>query len=79
MPAVTITRNDLVETLDRILDKGIVVNQEVAISPAGVLPLKAIEKVRIESISIQPHGSYAMDTDDLGDLFPYWRRDFWTK
>ena len=79
MPAVTITRNDLVETLDRILDKGIVVNQEVAISPAGVLPPQTVGKVRIEKISIQPYGRSAIDIDDLCDFFPYWRRDFWTK
>ncbi|HEY6969130.1 MAG TPA: gas vesicle protein GvpJ [Candidatus Angelobacter sp.] len=77
---VTVATNDYLETLDRILDKGIVVNNEVVISRAGVIvPPPPVERVLVESISIQPHGFAPMDIDDLQYLFPYWRRDFWTK
>ena len=79
-PAVTIERNDLIDTLDRILDKGIVVDLEIVISLAGVgLPPGRVEKVRIEKISIQPHGRFAIPIDPPEDLFPFWRRDLWTK
>jgi len=78
--AVTIEKNDLTDTLDRILDKGIVVNQEIVISLTGVgLPPGAVEKVRIEKISIQPYGRFAIEIDPPEDLFPFWRRDLWTK
>lgn len=79
-PMVTIEGDDYVDTLDRILDKGIVVDQYLVISQAGVFPLLPVfDKVRIERISIQPFGASAIEIDAPGDLFPYWRRDLWTK
>lgn len=71
---------DLIDTLDRILDKGIVVDQWVRISlVGGVLVPQPVEFVRVEKISIQTEGSRPYEGDDLTNLFPYWRRDLWSK
>lgn len=80
-PSRHITENDLSEVLDRILDKGIVIDQTVRISLTGgattVQP--TVEYVRIEKFSIQASGQSPKEIENLEDLFPYWRRDLWSK
>lgn len=74
---------DLIDTLDRILDKGIVVDQWVRLSLTGgalvALVPQPVEFVRVEKISVQTEGQRPLERDDLTNLFPYWRRDLWSK
>lgn len=79
-PTNTFADRDLIDTLDRILDKGIVVDQWVRISlTGGALVLQPVEFVRVEKISIQIEGQRQLEREDLTNLFPYWRRDLWSK
>ena len=71
---------DLIDTLDRILDKGIVVDNWVRISlVGGVLPPERVRHVSVERISVQTTGQRPVESDGLENLFPYWRRDLWSK
>ena len=75
-----IPEDDWTEVLDRILDKGIVIDQRIQISFAGVTAiLPKVEHVRIEKFSIQASGQSPKEIENLDDLFPYWRRDLWSK
>ena len=38
-----------------------------------------VEFVRVEKISVQTEGQRPLERDDLTNLFPYWRRDLWSK
>lgn len=59
-----------IDVLDRILDKGIIVEAWVRISLQGC---------RVEIISPIVAGDVHIESDDLSGFFPYWRRDLWTK
>ena len=75
-----IPENDWTEVLDRILDKGIVVDQTVRISVSGISAVQpTVEYVRIEKFSVQASGQNPREGENLDDLFPYWRRDLWSK
>ena len=75
-----IADKDFTDTLDRILDKGIVIDQLVRVTMSGItLELPNVEQIRIEKISIQAFGQYAIENEGLENLFPYWRRDRWSK
>jgi hypothetical protein len=78
-PAIRAARDDLLDTLDRILDKGIVIDQFVNISITGALPPERVQRILVESISIQEYGQDAVELEDFENLFPYWRRDLWSK
>ena len=74
---------DLIDTLDRILDKGIVIDQLVWLKLSGTqiehLPPPRVRSVSIERISVQATGERPVEYEDWRDLFPYWRRDLWSK
>ena len=69
-PAISAVRDDLLYTLDRILDKGIVIDQFVRISLAGALPPERVQRILVERISIQPYGQHAVELEDFKSLFP---------
>jgi hypothetical protein len=60
---------DLVDVLDRILDKGIVIPNVIVFSQGGTHVSPVL--LRAEDLRLE--------TDDLTDLFAFWRRDLWTK
>ena len=74
---------DLIDTLDRILDKGIVIDQLVWLKPSATqiehLPPPRVRSVSIERISVQATGERPVESEGLENLFPYWRRDLWSK
>jgi len=59
----------LIDVLDRILDKGIVVDQWIRLAANGA----QLEPIAVNAANIR------VETDDLSHLFAYWRRDLWTK
>jgi hypothetical protein len=77
---------DLVSILDRVLDKGIVVDSWIRVMLQG-------SEVRTEQRMVDAHASVVSTAVYLGygeqahweedkrmqDLFPYWRRDLWSK
>ena len=79
-PHVPTADRSLVDTLDRILDKGIVIDSLMLISLEGAkLPAGNIQAVHVEKISVQTSGQHAREPEDLANLFPFWRRDLWSK
>ena len=75
-----IADKDFTDTLDHILDKGIVIDQLVRIITSGTtLELPNVERIRIEKISIQASGQRPIEIEELESLFPFWRRDLWSK
>lgn len=78
---------DLISILDRVLDKGIVVDSWIRVMPQG-------SEVRIEQWVVDAHASVVSTAVSVGYgdqahweggkkafevLFPYWRRDLWSK
>jgi hypothetical protein len=80
--------DDLISVLDRVLDKGIVLEswarlslQESGFSNADSR-IPAGSKISVESSAVYvgygSRGSWREDVE-LDDLFPFWRRDLWSK
>ena len=80
--------DDLISVLDRVLDKGIVLEswarlslQESGFSNADSR-IPAGSKISVESSAVYvgygTRGSWREDVE-LDDLFPFWRRDLWSK
>ncbi|MBZ5493296.1 MAG: gas vesicle protein [Acidobacteriia bacterium] len=80
--------DDLISVLDRVLDKGIVLEswarlslQESGFSNADSR-VPAGSKISVESSAVYvgygTRGSWREDVE-LDDLFPFWRRDLWSK
>jgi hypothetical protein len=80
--------DDLISVLDRVLDKGIVLEswarlslQESGFSGADSRTASA-SKISVESSSVYvgygTRGSWREDLE-LEDLFPFWRRELWSK
>jgi hypothetical protein len=79
--------DDLISVLDRVLDKGIVLEswarlslQESGFTADSRVP--AGSKISVESSAVYvgygTRGSWREDLE-LDDLFPFWRRDLWSK
>jgi hypothetical protein len=79
---------DLVSVLDRVLDKGIVVDSWARLSlqesglASGDSGLPSGSRISVESSAVYVgygnRGSWRHDLD-MEDLFPFWRRDLWSK
>jgi hypothetical protein len=73
---------DLVSILDRVLDKSIVVESWVPVGLQGGEFWVADAAARIASSAVYlgygEQGSWKED-GETEKLFPYWRRDLWTK
>lgn len=71
------------DVLDRVLDKGIVIEAWAQISMAGVtcsVDGRATASFVLSSAEIyEGYGEHTQKRELLGHLFPYWRKDLWTK
>ena len=83
MPIHISTSDSLGDVLDRVLDKGIVIEPWVRISlRRGILRLNSatVENFVLSSAEIyEGYGEDSRKRELLSDLFPYWRKDLWTK
>jgi hypothetical protein len=80
--------DDLISVLDRVLDKGIVLESWVRLSlhETGFTPadsrVPSGSKISVELSAVYVgYGTRGTWREDLGleDLFPYWRRNLWSK
>ena len=76
------TTGDLIGILDRVLDKSIVVESWIRIGLEGIELRVADARACVASSAVYvgygDEGSWK-EGKDLEDLFPFWRRDLWTK
>jgi hypothetical protein len=80
--------DDLISVLDRVLDKGIVMESwaRLSLQESGLVPVDAGvpsgSKISVESSAIYvgygTRGAWREDAN-LEHLVPYWRRDPWRK
>lgn len=74
--------DDLISLLDRVLDKGIVLESWARLSLQETGPAVAGNKISVESSAVYvgygTRGTWRADLE-LEDLFPFWRRDLWSK
>ena len=80
--------DDLISVLDRVLDKGIVLESwaRLSLQESGLTSADArvpsCSRISVESSAIYigygSRGAWREDPE-LEHLFPYWRRDFWRK
>jgi len=88
MQPLVANTDDLISLLDRVLDKGIVLEswarlslQESGFSAADSRSPSA-SKISVESSAVYvgygKRGTWREDVE-LEDLFPFWRREFWSK
>lgn len=80
---------DLISLLDRVLDKGIVMDKWACLSlqdsglasPDSRIPSGS--RISVESSAVYVgygiRGMWRHDLDMDEDLFPFWRRDLWSK
>ena len=73
---------DLVSILDRVLDKSIVVESWIHIGLQGIELRVADARSCIASSAVYSgygdQGSWK-EGKDVEDMFPFWRRDLWTR
>lgn len=70
---------DLMSVLERVLDKSIVVGSSAAVGVAGC-DLAALNLTcSVASSSIHSGYGQRWNDDREPELFPFWRRDLWTK
>ena len=73
---------DLVSVLDRVLDKSIVVESSIRMGLQEVDLRVADAKASVTSSAVYAgygdEGSW-QEGKGVKELFPYWRRDLWTK
>jgi Gas vesicle protein len=77
----------LISVLDRVLDKGIVLESWVRIVLNGLEPVSVDARLSAAGISVEASAVYLgydelgawVELDKSGNLFPCWRRDLWTK
>jgi hypothetical protein len=76
------TGDDLVSVLDRVLDKGIVVDAWVRLTMQGREPVAADSRLTVSSSAVYvgygERGAWRED-QKVASLFPYWRRGFRSK
>jgi hypothetical protein len=74
--------DDLISLLDRVLDKGIVLESWARLSVQETGPAVAGNRISVESSAVYvgygTRGTWRGDLD-VEDLFPFWRRDLWSK
>jgi hypothetical protein len=80
--------DDLISVLDRVLDKGIVLESwaRLSLQESGFTSadsrVPSGSKISVESSAVYvgygKRGSWREDVE-LDDLFPFWRRDLWSK
>ena len=78
--------DDLISVLDRVLDKGIVLESwaRLSLHESGLAPedsrVPSGSKISVESSAVYigygSRGAWREDRE-LEHLFPYWRRDLW--
>lgn len=87
MEPLVASTEDLMSVLDRVLDKGIIIDPWVRVNlqAVGLLTVDARlggEKLAVESAAVyvgyEEPGIW-VELDTFGNLFPFWRRDLWTK
>ena len=76
------TSDDLVSILDRVLGKSIVIESRVVTGLRGIELGSAGARARLASSAV--YDGYGQQESwkqgrDLDELFPFWRRDLWTK
>src|SRR5262245_43529766 len=78
---------DLISVLDRVLDKGIVIDPWVRISLHGIQLVTVDPRLAGANLALAAAAVYVgyeepgswVELDRAVNLFPYWRKDFWTK
>jgi hypothetical protein len=80
--------DDLISVLDRVLDKGIVMDKWASLSLqessliAAESRVASDYRVTVESSAVYvgygKRGTWRKDLE-MEDLFPFWRREFWSK
>ena len=87
MTAASAPANNLTDVLDRVLDKGIVIDAYVRMGQGG-LECVVSSPWRLKLVSADVEFSYGESTEErrqrqelqkMDQLFPFWRRDLWTK
>ena len=80
--------DDLISLLDRVLDKGIVLESwaRLSLQESGLTSVDARvpsgSRIFVESSAVYVgYGARGTWREDLGlgDLFPFWRRELWSK
>ena len=73
--------DDLISVLDRVLDKGIVVDASIQMSLFGCDLIATDAKISVASSAVYVGygkiGTWRHDLD-VEDLFPFWRRELWS-
>jgi len=74
---------DLVSILDRVLDKGIVVETWMPVALQGkeqwvADPCPSVVSTAV-SVGYAEQAHWEQDKKGVDVLFPFWRRDLWTK
>jgi hypothetical protein len=74
--------DDLISVLDRVLDKGIVVDPWARLTLQSQKPFSVDSRIEVESSAVYVGygkiGTWRHDLD-VEDLFPFWRRELWSK
>jgi hypothetical protein len=74
--------DDLISVLDRVLDKGIVMDKWACLALQETGPAISGNRVSVASSAVYvgygTRGTWREDLE-LEDLFPFWRRDLWSK
>jgi hypothetical protein len=73
---------DLISVLDRVLDKSIVVESWIQLGLEGADLRVADARACVASSAVYSgYGDQGLwkEGKDVEDLFPFWRRDLWTK
>ena len=88
MRALVANTDDLISVLDRVLDKGIVLDSwaRLSLQESGLISVDARvpsgSRISVESSAVYVgYGTRGTWREDLGleDLFPFWRRELWSK
>jgi hypothetical protein len=88
MHPLVASTEDLISVLDRVLDKGIVLESwaRLSLQESGFTSadsrVPSGSKISVESSAVYvgygKRGSWREDVE-LDDLFPFWRRELWSK
>ena len=88
MPTLVANTDDLISVLNRVLDKGIVFDAWVRITLPGI-QLAPIADARLggRNLAVETAAVYVgyekpgtwVELDTSRNLFPFWRKEWWTK
>ena len=87
MDPLVANTEDLISVLDRVLDKGIVFEPWVRITLHGIQLVSVDARLAGRNLGVESAAVYVgyekpgvwVELDRSANLFPYWRRDLWTK